>query len=116
VSGAGQRARGGLLGQPDRLVPTCNSSDALPAHSALSARISRTKAARERATLIRVTTNNREGERIDGAVAGCSPSGSRERLIWAPGHADAPALPLAPFEVIGGVGVTQRQHPVQPCD
>jgi hypothetical protein len=31
---------------------------------------------RERATLIRVTTNNREGERVDGADAGCSPSGS----------------------------------------
>ncbi len=25
------------------------------------------------------------------------------RLIWGPGHAGAPALPLAPFEVIGGV-------------
>jgi hypothetical protein len=37
---ASERA-GELLGQPDRLVPTCNSSDALPVHSALSARISR---------------------------------------------------------------------------
>src|SRR6266540_2499112 len=35
----------GLLGQPERLMPTCKRSDALPVHCALSATISRTRVA-----------------------------------------------------------------------
>jgi hypothetical protein len=35
----------GLFGQPNRLVPTYRKSDALPVHCALSAMISRTRAA-----------------------------------------------------------------------
>jgi hypothetical protein len=66
----------GLLGQPDRLVPTCKRSEALPVHCALSAMISRTKSRH------RIGTDADGARRPKCALAGGCPEREVSHARW----------------------------------